>query len=132
MRPRPPRSTSIRRWSCGGVSLNDLEQGARARFRQELGLLQEEQQDRRIFIAVGLCLAVIIVGLPALSPTRSCAASPSLLLQPAGHVRGGVSDQNIRAGAAHGQQAFQRHRALVNPAVGAQRLSPSSTRALTA
>jgi len=46
----------------------------------------------------------------------------SARFQPAGRVRRRVSDENVRAGAAHGQQTFQRHRALVNPALAAAAL----------
>src|ERR1019366_202538 len=46
----------------------------------------------------------------------------SLTFQPLRHIHRRVSDQNIRARAAHRQQAFQRHAALVNPAFGRRRL----------
>jgi hypothetical protein len=39
-----------------------------------------------------------------------------LTFQPFGGVSGGVGNQYIRAGATHGQEAFQGHGPFVNPA----------------
>ena len=107
-----------------GVSLNELEQGARAGGfdTKGSGFSKKDDKVNKIFWIVAGLVGLVIVGGALYRLIRMRRQVSHFCFQPPRHVGGGVGDQNVRAGAAHRQQAFQRDRALVNPAVGAGRL----------